>query len=77
MRETGTIKWYSQQKKFGYILNSKANEEIFFHINDCGELTPEEGLRVEFDLGSDRMGRRKAVNIKSVCVGVSDAENKN
>ena len=41
------------------------------------ELAPEEKLRVEFDLGSDRLGRRKAVNIKSVGVGVGDEQNHN
>ena len=71
MRERGSIKWFSPQKKFGYILTDKANEELFFHINDCGKFPPKEGLRVEFDLGSDRIGRKKAINIKSVCVGVS------
>ena len=72
-REKGVIKWYSQRKKFGFIVRD--NAEIFFYINDCREFIPQENLTVEFETGLDRMSRTKAINIVSVSVGVEN-ENK-
>ncbi|MFA5315821.1 MAG: cold shock domain-containing protein [Dehalococcoidales bacterium] len=66
----GVIKWYNTKKHFGYLLSD--NREVFFHVNDCGDLYPQEGTLVEFEMGLDRIGRPKAINIKSVCVGGSN-----
>lgn len=68
-RINGVIKWYSE-KHFGFLVTAEDNKEVFFHINDCNSFTPQEGAPVEFEMGLDRKGRSKAINIKSVCVGV-------
>lgn len=62
-RMRGTVKWYSE-KKFGFIV-AEDNSEIFFHVNDCN-FAPVEGLAVEFEQGTDRSGRSKAIRIVSV-----------
>lgn len=72
-RIKGIIKWYHTKKHFGYLLSD--NKEVFFHVNDCGDLVPQEGTLVEFEMGLDRMGRPKAINITSVCVGVCHENN--
>jgi len=65
----GVIKWYNKNKHFGYLLISKDNREVFFHINDCIGFVPKIMMSVEFEYGLDSKGRSKAVKIKRVCVG--------
>jgi len=66
-KRKGSVKWFNQKKKFGFIL-SKDNAEVFFHINDCKNFTPKENMTVEFETGLDRMSRKKAINIVGVGV---------
>jgi cold shock CspA family protein len=73
-RISGIIKWYHTNKHFGYLLAD--NREVFFHIDDCGDFTPEEGLMVDFEPGFDNKGRAKAIRItECVTVGVCDGTN--
>lgn len=65
----GVIKWYSEDKHFGYLLTINENREVFFHINDCTNFVPGEMMPVEFEYGQDRKGRLKAIRINRVCVG--------
>ena len=65
----GSIKWYSKEKSFGFLLSQKDNQEYFFHVNDCN-FSPRENIQVEFEEGFDKKGRGKAVKV--VRVGVSD-----
>ena len=58
----GIIKWYSD-KNFGFLLTDEDNKEVFFHINDCNSFVPQEGIHVEFEMGLDKNGRPKAINI--------------
>lgn len=71
-RIAGLVKWYHKDRHFGFIVSNGDNREVFFHINDCKEFEPIEELPVEFTLGSDSKGRQKALNIRTVTVGVSD-----
>jgi cold shock CspA family protein len=64
MRIKGVVKWYSD-KKFGFLLTDEEHREVFFHVNDCSGFVPQEGLSVEFEMGLDKNGRQKAVNIKA------------
>lgn len=77
-RISGVVKWYHSVKHFGFLLSDKDNREVFFHINDIKGFEPEENIPVDFELGSDKKGRPKAINIKKrVCVGVCDENNNN
>ena len=71
MSERGSIKFFSEQKKYGFITRDKENAEVFFHINDCEEFEPRKDLTVEFEIGKDRQDRTKAIRIKRVDVDVS------
>jgi cold shock CspA family protein len=68
----GIIKWFSDTKHFGFLQTKSENREIFFHVNDCSGFVPMEGISVSFEMGFDRKGRSKAIEIQKVCVGGSD-----
>ena len=54
----GTVKWFSDQKGYGFIEQDNG-EDIFVHhseIQDSGFRTLSEGQRVEFEVGEGRKG---------------------
>ncbi|MGQ9371733.1 DUF2357 domain-containing protein [Azospirillum sp. ST 5-10] len=58
-RQTGHIKHFDQEKKFGFIVPDDGSADLFFHINAVQ--IPEgvvlrRGLSVEFDIGKGRKG---------------------
>ncbi len=57
-RETGTVKWFSDEKGFGFIQRD-GGEDIFVHhsaIKAMGFRSLAEGDRVEFTVGEGRKG---------------------
>ena len=64
----GTVKWFNNQKGYGFITNDANGEEVFVHfsaINADGFKSLEEGQKVTFDVESDPKDSRKlrAVNV--------------
>ena len=62
---TGTVKWYSAQRGFGFILPSDGSKDVFVHISAlerAGIGSLNEGQKVSYDLANER-GKTKAVNI--------------
>lgn len=52
-RETGIVKWFNDQKGFGFITRDNAGDDVFVHhkaINATGRRTLQEGDRVEFNV---------------------------
>jgi endonuclease G len=57
----GTVKWYSNEKKFGFITTDEG-EDLFVHAT--GRKAPlKPGLPVEFDIVQGRDGRRFAIEV--------------
>jgi cold shock protein len=53
MRTKGTVKWFNEQKGFGFITPEDGSKDCFVHfkaIQSSGFKTLEEGARVEFDV---------------------------
>jgi cold shock CspA family protein len=69
-RTTGTVKWFSNRKCFGFLTSHKEGEEdVFVHqssIHSEGFRTLKEGMVVEYTVGKDENGRPKAEHITAV-----------
>jgi CspA family cold shock protein len=67
MMPTGTVKFFNDEKGFGFI--SRAGEDdVFVHysnIDGTGRRTLNEGDTVEFEIGPGRKGP-EAINVKVV-----------
>ncbi|MEQ8329185.1 MAG: cold-shock protein [Longimicrobiales bacterium] len=59
MRTTGTVKWFNDQKGFGFITPEDGSKDCFVHhsaIQMQGFKTLAEGDRVEFDVTQGAKG---------------------
>jgi CspA family cold shock protein len=62
---TGTVKWFSDDKGFGFITPDEGNRDLFVHhsgINANGYRTLPEGARVSYEEEQGDKGP-KAVNV--------------
>lgn len=68
--DTGTVKFYSTQKGFGFIQPTNGGKDVFVHataLERAGMNGLSEGQRVEFDTQQDRRTGKVAVaNIKAL-----------
>jgi CspA family cold shock protein len=59
MRITGTVKWFNDQKGFGFITPEDGSKDCFVHhsaIQSQGFRTLSEGDKVEFDVTQGQKG---------------------
>ncbi|KAG8501969.1 hypothetical protein CXB51_000202 [Gossypium anomalum] len=65
-RVTGKVKWFSDQRGFGFITQDGGGEELFVHqlsIRSDGFRSLADGKEVEFVIDSSEGGRTKAVDV--------------
>jgi cold shock protein len=66
---TGTVKWFSSQKGFGFIQPENGDKDVFVHISAverAGMDTLNEGQKISFDVVADRRtGKSSADNLRA------------
>jgi CspA family cold shock protein len=65
---TGTVKWFSDDKGFGFVTPDDAGKDLFVHhsgIAGDGFKSLAEGAKVSYDAEADDKGS-KAVNVRSL-----------
>ncbi len=67
---TGTVKWFNNQKGFGFIQPEGGGPDVFVHISAverAGMGTLQEGQKLSFDVIADRRtGKSSAGNLRAV-----------
>lgn len=61
--EHGTVKWFSEEKGYGFIQSDVAGKEYFVHATDLLGDSISEGDRVEFETSQGQKGP-EARNVK-------------
>ncbi|MFP4472508.1 MAG: cold-shock protein [Candidatus Omnitrophota bacterium] len=64
----GTVKWFNDQKGFGFIAPEDGSKDCFVHHNEIqgeGYKSLSEGQNVEFDIGEGPKGPQ-ATNVRAV-----------
>ena len=66
----GTVKWFNDQKGFGFIQPDDGGKDVFVHISAverAGLRVLNEGQKIAFDLVADRKtGKSSADNLQTV-----------
>jgi cold shock protein len=65
---TGTVKWFSDDKGFGFITPDDGDKDLFVHhtgINGEGYRSLQEGAKVSYDAEQGEKGP-KAVNVTTI-----------
>lgn len=65
----GTVKWFSAQRGYGFIVPDHGDADTFVHISTverAGFGSLNEGQRLEYDLNRDKGRRVSAVNLRPV-----------
>lgn len=66
--ETGTVKWFNDQKGYGFIQPDDGSKDVFVHISAVqrsGLQGLAEGQKITYELQTDRRsGKTSAVNLQ-------------
>ena len=64
---TGTVKFFAQDKGFGFITPDNGGTDVFVHISAVNGGSLQDGQKVSYDLGEDRKtGKSKAENVSVI-----------
>ena len=66
--ETGTVKWFNEQKGYGFIQPENGGKDVFVHISAverAGLRGLKDGQKIGYELEADRRtGRQSAVKLQ-------------
>jgi cold shock protein len=66
---TGTVKWFNEQKGYGFIQPDNGGKDVFVHISAVersGLRSLAEGQKISYEVQADRRtGKESAVDLKS------------
>ena len=66
---TGTVKWFNEQKGYGFVQPDNGQKDVFVHISAverAGMRTLKEGQKVSFEIVTDkRTGKSSAGNLQA------------
>jgi CspA family cold shock protein len=68
MKMIGTVKFFNEQKGYGFISPEGGGQDAFVHISAverAGMRTLDRDQRVSYDLETDNRGKTSAVNIQA------------
>lgn len=54
----GTVAFFHDRKKYGFIESEDEEDDVFFHLDDIDQDSIEEGAEVEFDVEEGDRGPR-------------------
>ena len=65
---TGTVKFFNQDKGFGFITPDNGGTDVFVHVSGVLSGGPlRDGTKVSYDVGQDRKtGKSKAENVRAI-----------
>lgn len=64
---TGTVKWFNNDKGYGFIVPDDGSKDVFVHISAveaAGMKTLNEGQKLSYDLQENR-GKQAATNLRA------------
>ena len=64
----GTVKWFSNEKGYGFI-SQEGGEDLFVHHSEIkmqGYRTLSEGEQVTFEVGEGKNGKPQAINVERI-----------
>ncbi len=69
-RYNGTVKWFNNEKGFGFIQLEDNSKDIFVHYsaiksNGFGRTSLEDGQKVSFEIGTNQKGEQ-AINVETL-----------
>ena len=68
--DTGTVKWFNDQKGYGFIQPDNGGKDVFVHVTAVersGLRGLAEGQKISYELQTDqRSGKTSAVELKAV-----------
>ena len=68
----GTVKWFNEEKKYGFIAPDNGGPDVFVHITQVkasGLQYLKEGAKLTYDTEPGRDGRDVAVDLRLISTG--------